>query len=422
MVLSVQDFAGGIVPDFDPASQILKGLNAREQIQNKPLRQQALQQNIALNEQNQQLNQIKLQQAQQQQAKAQQQQALRQQMTVQLEANARIRPVFKQILNESDPVRQNAQLSQLHSDLVARGEEEAANEIAPWLNITDPDVLKSTLQGGVNQIDLDSDFAESVGRLPKGAGGRRAGGKGGAKFSARSEIIPGGGTVGIDDQGNAFANDAAGEPVFGQARLDMLSKSRDIEVQEAGKKQSAKSTASLRAQRTSAIRAEFSERARTSARQEAPLRAALQLASSAQQGALGQAALFVSRFFPNFDASKEGALDAALKSLAMEQLQQFKGPTTDFEFRITQDVAGNLGDGRSANIARLKSLDRNRWFNQREVRQFNKWKGDPDQFVFNFDEQIQTKLRKAPYTLRDLQDTAVKKNMTIDEVLRELNK
>ena len=69
-------------------------------------------------------------------------------------------------------------------------------------------------------------------------------------------------------------------------------------------------------------------------------------------------------------------------------MQQFKGPTTDFEFGVTESIAGSLGQSQAANVARIKSLDRARFFNEQEFKQFEKHTkagGDPDSFSFNFE-------------------------------------
>ena len=115
-------------------------------------------------------------------------------------------------------------------------------------------------------------------------------------------------------------------------------------------------------------------------------------------------------------------IDANLKKLAIDELQKFKGQTTDFEFRVVEQIPGGIGQSKSANIGRLKSLDRSNWFIRRELTQFNKWvaqKNDPDQFIFNFQERIRTK--RGEFSLMDLQDTAVAGNLTINEVLEKLN-
>jgi hypothetical protein len=184
-----------------------------------------------------------------------------------------------------------------------------------------------------------------------------------------------------------------------------------------------KAVITQRVKRSSAIKKELSERNRSAARSGRTLRQALTLAQKANQGFTGAAKLQLSRLLPGVDASNEAALDATLRTLALEQLQQFKGPTTDFEFGVTESISGSLGQSQSANIARIKSLDRARFFNEREFKQFDdhvKSGGDPDSFSFNFGEPVKTK--KGVFTLQDIQDTAVQNNLTIEETIKRLNK
>jgi len=181
-------------------------------------------------------------------------------------------------------------------------------------------------------------------------------------------------------------------------------------------------TAKGRVERAGSIKAELGERNRQAARAERPLRQALTLIANASQGITGAMKLQLGRLIPGIDVSSEGELDSVFNTLALEQLQSFKGPTTDFEFGVTQDIAGRISDPASANMARVKSLDRNAWVNRREFEQFNKFidkGGDPDSFSFNFQEKIKSK--KGEFTLQQIQDTAVLNNLTIDEVLRKLN-
>ena len=104
-------------------------------------------------------------------------------------------------------------------------------------------------------------------------------------------------------------------------------------------------------------------------------------------------------------------------------MQKFKGPTTDFEFSVTEDIAGSLGSGASANIARLASLERANWFADRESQQFNdhiKGGHDPDEFFFNFNELVTPKKGGKSYSLQSLQDTAVSNHISINEVIKRL--
>ena len=184
-----------------------------------------------------------------------------------------------------------------------------------------------------------------------------------------------------------------------------------------------KETIKRKVARTSEITQQMSERNRGAARQQRLLTQALTLAQQASQGLTGTAKLQLSRLIPGIDSSDEGALDSTLKQLSLEMLSSFKGPTTDFEFGVTEAIGGALGQSKEANIARLKSLERARFFNERESKQFQaftKANGDPDNFRFDFSETVKTK--KGPFTLEDIQATAVQNNLTIEETIERLNK
>jgi hypothetical protein len=182
-------------------------------------------------------------------------------------------------------------------------------------------------------------------------------------------------------------------------------------------------TNNARVSRTSTMKQDFSESRKLAARSNRKVLAAQKLVSQASQGLGGVAKLQLSRVFPNIDASNEGALGSAFKSLSLDELQKFKGPTTDFEFAVTEDIAGSLGQGAFANQARLASLERNNWFVNRESEQFDKHikdGHDPDQFSFNINEIITPKKGGKSYTLQSIQDTAVANHINIDEVIKRL--
>jgi len=192
----------------------------------------------------------------------------------------------------------------------------------------------------------------------------------------------------------------------------------EIEVSKTQRKERVK----LKEKRASDITSELSTQGRQSKRSLRKISEASRLADRATQGVGGNLKIQLARLFPGIDASNESALTSAFKNLALDELQKFKGPTTDFEFRVTEDIAGSLGQGKSANIARLSSLARAAWFNGREAQQFRQHVdsgGDPDTFSFNFGEPVKT--RKGVFTLQDLQDTAVDNNITVQEVLKRLN-
>jgi hypothetical protein len=182
-------------------------------------------------------------------------------------------------------------------------------------------------------------------------------------------------------------------------------------------------TNNARVARTSTMKKDYSESRRLAARSNRRVIEAQKLVSQASQGLGGVAKLQLSRVFPNIDASDEGALGSAFKSLSLDELQKFKGPTTDFEFAVTQDIAGSLGQGAFANQARLASLQRNNWFVNRESEQFDKHikdGHDPDRFAFNINEIVTPLKGGTSYPLADIQDTAVANHISIEEAIIKL--
>jgi hypothetical protein len=151
------------------------------------------------------------------------------------------------------------------------------------------------------------------------------------------------------------------------------------------------------------------------------------LAEKASQGAVGQGKLLASKFFSGIDASDEGALASAYLSLTMDELAKFQGPTTDFEFGVSEQITGSLGQSAAANAARVASLSRASWFALKEAKQFNKWidKGhSSDRFGFDFNEPMTFgKGDKAlTISLQDLRDTAAANHVTIEEAIKQFSK
>lgn len=193
----------------------------------------------------------------------------------------------------------------------------------------------------------------------------------------------------------------------------------NLEIQQA----QGKATATQRASRVSQITSEMSERNRSAKRGAINLSQAATLVERAQQGVAGASKVRLAKLFPGIDVGSEAALSQSLTNLALDELQKFKGPTTDFEFQKTEQIAGTLGDSQSANRAKVASLQRANWFTQRESKQFNDWikaGKNPDTFGFDFGEQIKTK--KGNFSLQDLQDTAVSNNISIQETIKRLDK
>lgn len=266
-------------------------------------------------------------------------------------------------------------------------------------------------------------FAQQSGVLkaPVGAGGLA---------SAKTEILPDGSVVQALPNGQVQVRNPQGQIVTGQARADVLATSQqaglaikqresDIAVSEAR----GKATATQRASRVSEITKELSTRSREAKRGEINLAQAAKLVERAEQGVAGASKLRLAKLFPGIDVSNEAALSQSLTNLALDELQKFKGPTTDFEFQKTEQIAGTLGDSKTANRAKVASLQRANWFVQRESKQFRdhvKAGKDPDTFGFDFGEQIKTS--KGAFSLQDIQDTAVANNISIDETIKRLNK
>lgn len=332
-----------------------------------------------------------------------------------------LQPVLTRAVQTGDFTEAEGLLQKNIADLQAR--QAAGEEVDPTESIAALEQLRT--QGPQSLLTTTNDVINSARQLGvleplAGAGGLA---------SAKTEIFDDGTIVQALPNNQSQVLNPAGKVVTGQERLDTLANARKSEITQkqaisdiAVTEATAKAEATQRASRVSQITSELSTRNRESKRNAIGLSRALNLAGKATQGLTGAVKLKLSRIFPDLDVSDEASLEQSLKLLSLDQLQKFKGPTTDFEFRVTEDIAGKLGDSRSANIARIKSLQRAEWFNQREFEQFiehTKAGKSPDTFGFNFSEQIKTK--KGTFSLQDIQDTAVDRNLTIEETIKRLN-
>jgi|GEM_PF-2228264 len=334
---------------------------------------------------------------------------------------------LERIKGLTDPIQQRNELAKLGSKEVSEGRDgnlfiEALNADAPDqlnLNISRLSTHAGNLAGQVDEV-LKANKVES-------------GGKAGLP-SAKTEIDElTGSTIQVIPTGpgtsEVIVTNPAGDRVEGQSRLDVLKNSRlaaehkeTTSTNLAVKKAREVAGAQARQSRISEVTKEYGDQRRLAQSSEIRLREASILAEKATQGLSGDLKIGFAKLFPSIDVSDEAALGAALKTLALDQLQKFKGPTTDFEFGVTEDISGKLGDPKTANIARIKSLQRNNWFVKRQAEQFRshvKAGGDAESFDFNFGEPIKTK--RGVVTLRDLQDTAVHNNISVDDVLKRLN-
>lgn len=227
----------------------------------------------------------------------------------------------------------------------------------------------------------------------------------------------------IDGGPSQPANKVSLVSATGETREEKLETEREqskIAIQKARGIEKSK----LTEKRISDITVEMSERNRNAARSSRSISEAFKLSEKARQGLTGAVKLQLGRVFSGIDVADEAALSSAFNSLALDQLQKFKGPTTDFEFRVSQSIPGSLSRGKSANQATLNSLKRAEWFTQRESKQFQKFVkdgGNPDNFKFDFQESVMN-IKGQRITLQDIQDTAVKNHLTIEEVIKRLRK
>lgn len=310
---------------------------------------------------------------------------------------------------------------ELRANLIRRAQEVTANPV-PGLEASDFIDMANRLGEPNGFTTIQNELKSDIARIADISG------KLAAKTSEiqSSQFIPGVGFATITRGGEASVVpvEGAGETVQEKAARQQLEKVEgaqslsNIAIQETEQKERIKQ----RVSRTAELKKEFGDRRRNSARSNRVISEALTLVSQADQGLTGVAKLKLSKLLPGIDASNEAALDSVMKQLALEQLQNFKGPTTDFEFGVTESIVGGIGNSKESNAARLNSLKRAAWFNNRESQQFDKHiksGGDPEAFSFNFGEPISTK--KGVFTLQDIQDTAVEKNLSIEEIIKRLN-
>lgn len=321
-----------------------------------------------------------------------------------IEKNRKIANLAEYMQTDLAPVLQGGNVQEITGSIITAAQngildEDDGERLLQQVNSGD-------MQGVQRSIEAATGYAKQRGLL----------GGGGSTKSYAPITDPNTGQMSIPTY-NAQTGEVELKPIEG-AIAQTPQQRIDNEVSQTQRKERIKKTEA----RTSEIKKELSTRNRSAARSVRTIRQALTLSQNASQGLSGAAKLQLSRLIPGIDSSDEGALDSVLKQLALEQLQNFKGPTTDFEFGVTESIVGGLGQSKESNIARLKSLDRNNWFMNREFAQFKKHMrsgADPDEFRFNFNEEITT--RKGTFTLQDIQDTAVHETLSIEEVLEKLN-
>lgn len=181
--------------------------------------------------------------------------------------------------------------------------------------------------------------------------------------------------------------------------------------------------------RASELLSQMSERNRTAATNMRMAKEALLFAGDATQGLPGRIKMIASTLLPGetIDVTNEAGLQAVQTQMALNVLQSFKGPTTDFEYAVAQSVPGRYTDAKTANIARLKGIERSAWFQQKELDQLKAWKNsgrDIDYFAFDMDRPVYgVKLPDgSDVTYWDLLETAVEYNLNMEETIQRIKR
>ena len=136
------------------------------------------------------------------------------------------------------------------------------------------------------------------------------------------------------------------------------------------------------------------------------LKIAERVIDNATQGLMAPVENFFSKLGFPIDMTQEGALDSAFTQFALQELQSFKGPTTDFEFGVSERVAGRITDPKTSNKAKLGILKATAWLEdekQRQFSQFRQQKGNKPT-DFRFDENRKVKINGKEMTIAEAFD------------------
>lgn len=213
-------------------------------------------------------------------------------------------------------------------------------------------------------------------------------------------------------------------PTDGVVMTDEQHQSPSERSSEEARRAGIKAEATASAQRNADFQKEMSERNVNSARSMSSISEAYELSEMASDGGWTTAFKMKAAYiFPGIDVTNEAALEQRLTEMAMQQLQNFKGPTTDFEFGVAQSIPGTITDRKKARRATLNALARSEWFKQKEFEQWMAHKaagGHADTFRYN--EGAEVKTNSGVFTLKDLRITAAGYHITVDELLKRLNK
>ena len=313
---------------------------------------------------------------------------------------------------------QQAAIKERAASLESQGRN--ASDTRAMLTASDDDLARQAWGAQIQGLNR-KELAEVI---MKGQDGGKQG-----MASAKTEIMADGTVIQALPNNTVEVRNPLGNLVEGAARTAALKASQQFREQELRTKSEiaiqeaeGKANATQRATRISNMRTEQTTRSTQASRAEVKIREALTLVTKATQGSIADVKLLAAKVIPGIDVSNEAALSAAMTSLAVDQLQRMKGPSTDFEFGKMEQISGSISDPKEANIAKLKVAQRAAWFTKREAQQFNKFiadNGDPDLYSFNINETIKTK--RGPISLMDIQETAAFNNISIEDALKRFN-
>lgn len=246
--------------------------------------------------------------------------------------------------------------------------------------------------------------------------------------SAKTEILEDGSVIQVLPDGSVEVRDPTGRPTTGMARAqtllnsqnyrrDRLRREADMRVKESRDIARVKENETRR----SAIITEVNERARAAARAAPNLQNAMGLIMQARGGLTDVLKQRISQLYPSLDVSNIAALDSSFKRIALDQLQAFKGPTTDFEFGVVQDISGSIGDSPSGNAAKIAALSRMNWLAQEEKRQLDDYDRrdmSMDLFTFNYDKiMLRSGLTGEAIPLGSVLKTARQNHLTMEQTI-----
>jgi hypothetical protein len=121
---------------------------------------------------------------------------------------------------------------------------------------------------------------------------------------------------------------------------------------------------------------------------------------SATQGLMAPLASFASRVGLPVDMTQEGALEAVMTNFAMNELAKFKGPSTDFEFGVSERIGGRLSDSRTSNKAKINLLKARTWLEEQRQRQFADYRQQkgvkPSEFSFDENKIVKVGNKEMP--------------------------